>query len=283
MRHSPFPLASSPLDERPSLTAFVAALDRAVAARQGRVRGFADPFARALLPSALARARRLFDWATRAVFGDSSLVAPLRTVAIDEAIRACPRPQLVILGAGLDARAWRMPELADTVVFEIDRPATQRYKRAQLGTHPHAARRLLFVPVDFARDRLAQRLAAVGHDATQPTFWLCECVIPYLERASIRELFAAIATRSAPRSRLALMYTEPTLALWLTGLFLRQNGEPLRSHFRAPALARELERAGLHVVDDSCTLDWARRWAEPPWRLARGYRRMLRLALADKK
>jgi O-methyltransferase involved in polyketide biosynthesis len=35
-----------------------------------------------------------------------------RTVAIDGAIRTAVSSQVVILGAGLDGRAWRMPELA---------------------------------------------------------------------------------------------------------------------------------------------------------------------------
>jgi hypothetical protein len=39
--------------------------------------------------------------------------------------------------------------------------------------------------------------------------------------------------------------------------------------------------AGLRVVEDTCVLDWARRWARPPWRLSNGHRRMLRLVLAD--
>ncbi|MGW4249346.1 class I SAM-dependent methyltransferase, partial [Nocardia sp. NPDC004722] len=41
----------------------------------------------------------------------TSEVLAARTVAIDEAVREAGNPQLVILGAGLDARAWRMPEL----------------------------------------------------------------------------------------------------------------------------------------------------------------------------
>src|SRR3954470_16461275 len=62
-----------------------------------------------------------------------------RTVAIDTVIREHGAPQLVILGAGLDARAWRMPELAQATVFEVDHPASQRDKLRRIGgrTRPH--------------------------------------------------------------------------------------------------------------------------------------------------
>jgi Leucine carboxyl methyltransferase len=50
-------------------------------------------------------------------------------VAIDDAIRTAASPQVVILGAGLDGRAWRVSELADAIVFEVDHPDSQRMKR----------------------------------------------------------------------------------------------------------------------------------------------------------
>src|SRR5262245_55872510 len=48
-----------------------------------------------------------------------------RTVVVDDAVRMARSPQLVILGAGLDGRSWRMPELKDAVVFEVDHPDSQ--------------------------------------------------------------------------------------------------------------------------------------------------------------
>jgi O-methyltransferase involved in polyketide biosynthesis len=62
----------------------------------------------------------------------------------------------VILGAGLDARAWRMPELAHARVFEVDYPATQAWKRERLkqaGLEMPPS--LTFAPVDFERRSLA--------------------------------------------------------------------------------------------------------------------------------
>ncbi|MFF1736506.1 class I SAM-dependent methyltransferase [Streptomyces sp. NPDC058247] len=61
-----------------------------------------------------------------------------RTVAIDEALCACIPRRLVILGAGLDTRAWHLPQLARTDVREIDHPASQQdKKRARLTEAAH--------------------------------------------------------------------------------------------------------------------------------------------------
>ena len=129
-----------------------------------------------------------------------------RTVAIDEAVRAAASPQVVILGAGLDGRAWRMPELRDVTVFEVDHPDSQREKRARAAALQRIAREVRFVPVDFTRDRLDDALAAAGHDPTRPTTWVWEGVVMYLERADIEATLAVIQRRSAPASRLVMMY-----------------------------------------------------------------------------
>ena len=77
-----------------------------------------------------------------------------RTIAIDDAVRARLAPQLVILGAGLDGRAWRMAELAEVDVYELDHPASQQDKRERAAGLQPLAKSLRYVPVDFTRDRL---------------------------------------------------------------------------------------------------------------------------------
>jgi hypothetical protein len=63
---------------------------------------------------------------------ESKIVAA-RTGAIDDAVRDARSPQLVILGAGLDGRAWRMPELSDVVVFEVSGGREGRETRSHRG------------------------------------------------------------------------------------------------------------------------------------------------------
>src|SRR5207253_7405602 len=57
-----------------------------------------------------------------------------RTVAIDSELRNAAAPQVVILGAGLDGRAWRMGELVTSLVFEVDHPDSQQQKLQRLAS-----------------------------------------------------------------------------------------------------------------------------------------------------
>src|SRR4029450_2904655 len=90
----------------------------------------------------------------RSYFETQAKMMAARTVVIDDAIRAAASPQLVILGAGLDGRAWRMPELARVSVFEVDHPDSQRDKRARVSSLEQCAREVRFVPVDFEHGNL---------------------------------------------------------------------------------------------------------------------------------
>ena len=173
-----------------------------------------------------------------------------RTVAIDEAVRAAASPQVVILGAGLDGRAWRMPELRDVTVFEVDHPDSQREKQARAAALQRIAREVRFVPVDFARDRLDDALAAAGHDPARPTTWVWEGVVMYLERADIEATLAVIQRRSAPGSQLVVMYVGRSLLLPLIAFIVRRLGEPLRSLFTPDQMRALLARYGFAVARD---------------------------------
>src|SRR5690349_9888303 len=81
----------------------------------------------------------------------------LRTAAIDTAVRdaiAAGAKQLVVLGAGYDGRAWRMPELTGVKVFEVDHPATQGFKRARLSELPPSKGIVTFVSMNFETESL---------------------------------------------------------------------------------------------------------------------------------
>ncbi|MFC6018146.1 class I SAM-dependent methyltransferase [Plantactinospora solaniradicis] len=195
-----------------------------------------------------------------------------RTVAIDDAIRSHPSSQLVILGAGLDGRAWRMPELADVAIFEIDQPASQQDKRdraAGLSGSPPT-----YVPVDFGRDRLDQALAAAGHRADQATTWVCEGVVPYLTRVQVAATVGAVATCSAPSSRLIVNFQVPAISASIGRLAARaltaSTGrtsvwahEPWRSTWTPAAMASLLVRHGYTVTRDEDLLQAAEALTTP--------------------
>ncbi|GIF17976.1 methyltransferase (TIGR00027 family) [Actinoplanes tereljensis] len=184
----------------------------------------------------------------------SEIVVP-RTVAIDDAVRNSPTPQLVILGAGLDGRAWRL-DLTGTRIFEVDHPASQQEKRDRAAALDGEPPR--FVPVDFAKDRLTDALAAAGQRDDEPTTWIWEGVVPYLTRADVATTVASITARSAPGSRLIVNYQAPSLLAGVTrkvvGAAARRfnpwAAEPWRSAWRPSAMAHLLASNGFAVRRD---------------------------------
>ncbi len=143
-----------------------------------------------------------------------------------------------------------MPELRDVTVFEVDHPDSQRVKRARVAALAQVARDVRFVPVDFTRDSLDDALAAAGHDATRPTTWIWEGVVMYLELADIDATLSVIARRSAPRSRLVVMYFRPALMSWFVGFIVRRAGEPFRSAFTPDQMSALLRKHGFTVTRD---------------------------------
>lgn len=139
----------------------------------------------------------------------TATVLVTRTVVIDDAVRAARNSQLVVLGAGLDARAWRMTELSDVAVFEVDHPASQQDKRERADGLEPVAKSLTYVPVDFGRDALGAALAGAGHDSAVATTWVWEGVLPYLTQPEVDSTLAVVAGRSAPGSRLIATYPVP--------------------------------------------------------------------------
>jgi len=204
----------------------------------------------------------------------------LRTVAIDAAVReaiAAGAKQVVILGAGYDGRAWRMPELAGVNVFEVDHPATQGDKRAHLGGLPPSTGNVTFVSIDFERESLDAVLERAGHNRSTPTCWIWEGVVMYLTRDAMRATLAAIATRSAPGSTLIVNYHTNHQRLFARLMF-RLIGEPQISAWRPEAMAADLRSVGFVVIEDSGMADWNVRIAQGRANVERGA--YMRIAIA---
>jgi methyltransferase (TIGR00027 family) len=202
-------------------------------------------------------------------------------VAIDEAVRESAHRQVVILGAGLDGRAWRMPELKDAVVFEVDHPDTQRAKRSRLASLTSTAREIRFVAVDFTRDSLEACLATAGHDPALATSWIWEGVVMYLTPEQVEATLTVIAKRSTAGSRLSVLYHAPALMLRVVGLVVRRMGEPLRSSYTPDSLNALLRRYGFEVARDENPPMLAARLGRELSRRVRMVKH-LRVAVADR-
>jgi methyltransferase (TIGR00027 family) len=111
--------------------------------------------------------------------------------------------QTVILASGLDARGYRLPWPAGTVVFEVDQPGVIDFKVSalqRLGARPTAEVR--HVGVDLREDWPAA-LAGHGFDAGRPTAWIAEGLLIYLPPDAQDRLFDHITALSPAGSRLA--------------------------------------------------------------------------------
>jgi methyltransferase (TIGR00027 family) len=163
---------------------------------------------------------------------------------IDEFLLSCLQKgldQLVILGAGYDSRAYRIPQLQSGVkVFEVDQPATQQVKLNQLRRILDALpAHVTFVPVDFNTQSLADRLAQVGYDERLVTLFIWQGVTPYLTPSAVDDTLAFIAHHSAPRSAVIFDYMYTSL---LDGS--QKHGE-VRKMQRDPILRSELLAFGI--------------------------------------
>ena len=118
--------------------------------------------------------------------------------------------QAVILAAGLDARAYRLPWPAGTVVYEVDMPEVIEFKTltlGDLGAEPTAERRT--VAIDL-RDDWAAALQKAGFDPQAPAAWSAEGLLLYLPDAAQDALFDNITALSAAGSRLAFEFVPDT-------------------------------------------------------------------------
>jgi methyltransferase (TIGR00027 family) len=277
---------------RESQTAVMVCAARALAHGRTSVAKFSDPTALALLPEearaqveharAGVAASGMRERMAREFLAKRSSMMVARTVAVDEAVRSANTPQLVILGAGLDGRAWRMPELREVAVFEVDHPDSQREKQRRAAVLQPLARKLCFVPVDFTRDRLDDALEAAGHEPAHATTWIWEGVVMYLDQSEIEAALAVIRRRSAPGSRLIIVYVSPTALRWLAALLLWRMGEPLRSVFTASQLRHLLARYGFAVTEDDSVHEIGAALAADVGRATRALRH-LRVAVAERE
>ena len=178
--------------------------------------------------------------------------------------------QYVMLGAGLDSFAFRRPELMDKLVlFEVDHPATQAHKRqrlAELGWAQPA--NLHYLPVDFTRQRLSDRLAYSRFDPGLPVFFSWLGVTYYLPRQVVLATLQEIALFALNGSSIVFDYLDeeafepgkcaPRVQRMLN--HVESLGEPMQSGLDPLTLAAELGLIGFDLQENLCPWDIHARW-----------------------
>jgi methyltransferase (TIGR00027 family) len=269
-----------------SRTAALVALYRAIeSSRSATTRLFEDPFAPAFLG-------RRFRWALRLsrlpVVGaavpwsviDGHWSGPRGTVAvrtryIDDVLgRALGAgvDQVVILGAGFDSRAYRIPGIEQTRVFEVDHPATQAKKKdvvtRRFGTLPS---HVTLVPIDFSMSTLDMVMRDSGYRNEARTFFICEGVTHYLSAPAVDAMFRYVARSAAAGSQMVFTYihrgildqsatfpgADKTLAT------VRRAGEPYTFGFEPIELPRYLAARKLILIEDVGARTYRERYLTP--------------------
>lgn len=172
--------------------------------------------------------------------------------------------QLILLGAGLDARPWRMgPVLTAARTFVVDHPASAAMRaRAAGGLPPTDAVR---VDVDFAQEALAPALGAAGVASDQPSVVVWEGVSMYLVESAVRQTLRSLRACLAPGSTLIFDVWCPSND-WRAGLEqlgrvgLRWLGEPLDFSLPVDDVERFLASEGLTLRSLTSAVEAGRRW-----------------------
>lgn len=112
--------------------------------------------------------------------------------------------QVVLLGAGMDSRAFRMDWPAGTRLFEVDTAEPLGFKASVLRQERAVPRcERITVPVDLRED-WPGALTAAGHDSARPTVWIAEGLLIYLPEDAVQLLLERIGALSAAGSRMGL-------------------------------------------------------------------------------
>ena len=225
---------------------------------QGRI--FADPLALRILGAdaeeAIGEAEReprrrglrLFI-AVRTRFAEDALAAAIARGA----------NQLVVLGAGLDTYAYRANPGAALRVFEVDHPATQAWKRERLaGAGIAIPPALIFAPVDFESESLADGLAAAGFDPARRSFFTWLGVTPYLTEQAIFATLGFIADLPGG-AEVVFDYANPPEAIddperraahEALAARVAAAGEAFRCYLDTPTLVAKLDKLGFNAIED---------------------------------
>lgn len=258
------------MKNRASLTAEYMALFRALeSSRPAGSRLFDDPLAGIFLCGwrkwlhGLARlelGRRLGERLLDRAAPGARAAGIARTKWIDDEVVAAltTAPQLVLLGAGFDTRALRLPAAARAITFELDQPETSLAKRAALrkaiGSLPEQVR---FISIDFSSQSVAEVLNQAGFDKTRQACFIWEGVTNYLTEDAVDSVLRQIR-QSALESTLLLTYIDrrvlenPKLFFGAPKLMARLHsyGEPWTFGFRPDQLATYLAARGFRLLKD---------------------------------
>jgi len=240
-----------------------------------------DPYARHFVSDPLLRAciahplaSRTFIGFTRRAFAGLHAYLVLRARYTDDAWIAAIEDgvdQLVVLGAGFDTISLRTTAHMPVTIFEVDAPATQEKKRIVFDQLRHSGSdKIIWVPCDFERDTLQQRLLANGFDPNRRCLVVWAGVTAYLTREAIEATVADLAALCSPGSQLVFDYIDADVvtgglsrtagarrAAWLAA----RRGEPFRTGFTSADIDNLLAANGFECSAHVSLIDLLQNYA----------------------
>jgi len=189
-----------------------------------------------------------------------------RTRVIDDTVQgALARGigQVVILGAGLDTRPYRLTGIQQAHVFEVDLPAVQEEKKKKLRKrYGHLPIHVTFLSLDFNTQLLHAVLSGTAFDPASPTVFVWEGVTQYLSEQAVRQTLAFVGA-SAPGSILVFTYILKSLIERRSGIAgaesmldrMVKQGSPWLFGLEPADLASWLQPFHLEVLADVGSTD----------------------------
>lgn len=216
-----------------SRTALGAAICRMIEQYQPeKTRLFDDPVAKELVGGPIrflmhfSGMRNLTVQQTDAVAKGIYGVQVCRTRFIDDVVQTAISQgikQLVILGAGYDTRPYRLPQIKNVKVFEVDLPAVQEDKKKKLQKYlGRLPDHVTFVPIDFDMQTLEAVFSVTAFNSGKPAIFVWEGVTQYISEEAVRQTLAFVG-RSAPGSILVFTYV-------LKSIIERRSNIPNANH-----------------------------------------------------
>jgi methyltransferase (TIGR00027 family) len=174
--------------------------------------------------------------------------------------------QLVILGAGLDTRAYRLAAGIGVHCFEVDMPKTQSFKREMLRRAHVDSTGVTYVPADFESEDWFENLVSGGFEPGKPSSFLWEAVTMYLDRLAVETTLRRFAA-CAPGSVAAFDYfasqlmEDRSLVMGFLRAMARLVGEPFGT-FGIDNTAPMAKRAAALLESCGLTLEEIRTFGE---------------------
>ena len=179
--------------------------------------------------------------------------------------------QVVIIGAGLDSRAYRFQEQMPGVrFFEVDLPATVARKKelilASVGKVPAT---VVYVPVDYPKGGMDSALKQVGYDRKRKSLFICEGVTRYIDASAVDRTMQFIAKNAAPGSELVFDYIFEDIARgdfskmpWARFQAVRMAayGHPWKFGIAPDKAGAFVTRRGFEVISDLGSGELAQRY-----------------------